>query len=93
MSIYENYPLVPGANKTEHALLKTLKGADVVRFDAKQTPQVDKFGERVPRLTKHMYTKFMNGERVPNFVRQKIYQFLCEKSNEIMRVAKKFMCS
>ena len=84
MSRYEKHTYVPGATPEERVIiLKSSRRIDIVRA----VSVVRFFGDK-EIVSRYLYDNFMKGGTVPEFVRKRITQYLCEKSQEYEKMAK-----
>lgn len=81
---------MPGATAEEKALLKSMVGLDIIRGASLEViPDESGDGDDLRKVTHSMYYKFLNGEDVPGFVREKIMNFVHKRGDELNRMARK----
>lgn len=72
MSLYEGLPRVEGATDKEREAMSFLKKLDIARSTG---------------LTRYMVDKFMLGDDVPEFVRERIMEFVCARGKEFKKIS------
>jgi len=73
MSRYEGHEHVRGATPEEAAIFQGIKALTVFKGAS---------------ISKYLYTRYLSGNRVPLFVRERLSDFLLAKGKELEKLAK-----